>query len=723
MAHTCNTCRARHVRCDGRQSVCTNCERLGFPCSYEEKKSPDELHVDVGDHAGDSGGGGVGIPRRRVRQACSLCHAKKARCSGTLPKCDRCQVQGLDCVYRPNKRSLPLPRTARGEQLTARGNELGQISERHRARSFEHSPVRSSTGSPVALASPLPVLGARPSGCDKGLDELAMRTFDNFFRHIHHVPVFSFLHRASLMERYHAGLLDQALLLALVGITSLLTDLGTTQEYGNKCIDEAVTLVLAELEKPSVLRLQALVIIVKHRMLTRQFSSAFMLHATACRFATALRLNYENPNLGFLPRESRRRLMWSVYMIDSSIADGQLDLAIWPDAERQIHLQLPCNERNFEFDLPEPTEMLRPPPLTQDGTLVPLPDEVGFSGLHLRIQWIRCRILQYTTKMVNQPSAEDIAALPSKCAEFTAELVAFEARLPLSFRWSESSFRLRTYSPRLCIFIMTHVLWRQCHLDLYRLFLPGFKEALPMVFSEQLSLDVMTTNRRCCYEHAKALADIFAQLLTLGSGVPVTDLDLVTCAYQCSRVLNHAQQSDVEGFDLPVGAVRNIATVCKRVADRSANVPAFAVVVKDIQRLVDGRELEGGGNDGLRARPPPAVTEIPMGVEDLSGAGRQQNNVNVVSTLSMGDTPMSDLRLAGPGSLPDSLVSLSGAMGTPQVYPEPNMTQTPARSNAFDGALEGITFGPDSFDVDWSASLSEDWFSIPVDRQNMEEAM
>ncbi|KAK7591968.1 hypothetical protein V3481_006604 [Fusarium oxysporum f. sp. vasinfectum] len=33
---TCAACRARKVRCDGRRSVCTKCERLGFACSFED---------------------------------------------------------------------------------------------------------------------------------------------------------------------------------------------------------------------------------------------------------------------------------------------------------------------------------------------------------------------------------------------------------------------------------------------------------------------------------------------------------------------------------------------------------------------------------------------------------------------------------------------------------------------------------------------------------------
>jgi hypothetical protein len=89
---TCTTCRARKVRCDGGRAVCSNCQRLGFPCSYDD--------ADPGSAAWTAS-----LPRRRVKQACLSCHSRKARCSGHLPACERCRAQGIECVYRPSKRA------------------------------------------------------------------------------------------------------------------------------------------------------------------------------------------------------------------------------------------------------------------------------------------------------------------------------------------------------------------------------------------------------------------------------------------------------------------------------------------------------------------------------------------------------------------------------------------------------------------------------------------
>lgn len=105
---TCQPCRLRKVRClQGEGTSCANCDRLGFTCSFQAA-SPQ------GD--GDNGSASsMTLPRRRVRLACSNCHSRKARCSGEMPKCKRCQSQGIECIYRPTKRSGTLTTPAPGQ--------------------------------------------------------------------------------------------------------------------------------------------------------------------------------------------------------------------------------------------------------------------------------------------------------------------------------------------------------------------------------------------------------------------------------------------------------------------------------------------------------------------------------------------------------------------------------------------------------------------------------
>ncbi|KAF3771124.1 hypothetical protein M406DRAFT_34356 [Cryphonectria parasitica EP155] len=586
-SNTCVTCRARKVRCDGTRDVCQNCSRLGFTCSYDDSV-PHHHHLNSASPAGGMISSGTAAsdalnihvvaahpPRRRVRQACQTCHSRKAKCSGTMPKCDRCRTHGLNCVYRPSKRARTstTPGAATRDSLAGdtSGSRDGYLSDQSRSLSD------------IAENGALATLRHLPPP----EETLILKTFENFFRHIHHIPLFSFLHQASLMQRYHSGSMDRALLLSLIGITSLLTDLGHgAREYGNRCVSVAERLILRDLDRPTVLKIQALVLIIKHRIFCRRFSDAFMLTGLASRFAAALRLNHEIPKLCFLAQESRRRLMWSLFMIDIGMAAGHPDFTLWAHRPNMIDLKLPCNERNFEYDLPETTEALAPPPMLPDGTLPPLSDNVGFLALHVRIQWIRSKILAFTKSFVtSRPQGADLQSLPRRCEELQADLDAFEQRLPGPFRWTSQNLKLRAYHPRLCVFLMTHIWWRQCHCDLYRIALVGRRESLSKRAIAMLDPAFVRRCREQCYEHAKAMADMFAEV-TLDKGVPVSDLDLPVCVYQCANTLYYTLAAYPDEFNLSPAGVTEMANNCLKIVKKSAPGPAAAAIVSYLPLLV-----------------------------------------------------------------------------------------------------------------------------------------
>lgn len=586
-SQTCIPCRVRKVRCDGRRDGCQNCERLGFTCSFQDAASPNQDPESITNFT---------LPRRRVRLACANCHSRKARCSGETPKCARCQAQGIECVYKPTKRSGGISSST--TQQSHQGNtdsEIESVSSEppeKRARMSKENPDSHQSGQHDFEPNPQTTSGGSNHEPFTFPDEaLIQRTFNNFFRHIHHVPIFSFLHRASLMQRYHAGMMDKALLLALVGITSLLMDLGPgTREYGVRCVDECQNMVLRDLENPSTLKIQALVLVMKHRMLSRKFTTAFMLAATATRFAYALRLNYENSNLCFLARESRRRLMWALLTIDSGINGGCSDFTLMPS--ESLHIQLPCTERNFEFDLPQVTEYLRSVPTR------PFPDDVGSLALHVRLLWMRSRVLYCTKNVLGMPESE-LVQLPELVKVLSDELAGFNDHLPSSFKFSESNLQLRAYSPRLCVYIMIHVWWRQCHCDLYRMFLAGLKEALPQSGLNRLDPQFLSYCVRQCYEHALAMTDVFKLILSLDGGLPVTDLDLPGCAYQCARLIYFVYQTNPEETGLTPSQVHEIGTRCLTIAKSMDHIPAGVAIVSDLEKLV----ARGTSADSTSNRP------------------------------------------------------------------------------------------------------------------------
>ncbi|KNG90565.1 hypothetical protein ANOM_001532 [Aspergillus nomiae NRRL 13137] len=179
---------------------------------------------------------------------------------------------------------------------------------------------------------------------------------DTFFMRIYPIPGYAFLHRASLYDRFHRGQTDQCLLLAIIAISTCLTEVDSAKrEYAAQCLKKAEQLIINNLSQPSIIRTQALLLIVRCKMCLGEYSSAFPLVSLLSRFAFSLRLNYDDQRVCFLAREARRRLMWAIYMLDQTWAAGLLEFTTCPvDA---IYVGLPCPEETWELDVCPETEV------------------------------------------------------------------------------------------------------------------------------------------------------------------------------------------------------------------------------------------------------------------------------------------------------------------------------------------------------------------------------
>lgn len=384
-----------------------------------------------------------------------------------------------------------------------------------------------------------------------------MKVFEAFFQHIYPIPIFSFLHRASLLQRYQAGRVDRGLLFAIIGLTLLVTDVdaGTNVHHG-RYIDAAQDLVSRQLERPSVTRLQILVLTIKYKLLTKQSGAAFMLLPTAARMVYILRLNYESPDSTTLARESCRRLAWSVFLLDGVMSAGLPDFCLC--APETIHIQLPCNEENFELGVDETTQGLEIP---QSGQL---PENTGSVALYIRIHWIRSRILQYTKRTVSTRS-HDTEEIERGILALGRDLEAFALSLPSKFVFSSNNMRLRAFSSRLTPFVLVHIWWYQCHCDLFRIALPGLHEALPRSTAERFRPEFVSLCWKQCLENAASIIRVFTTLQSLHIDPPFMDFDLVVCAYQSARYLFYAFQRDSQTCGMSAEDIKSYAAVCSDV--------------------------------------------------------------------------------------------------------------------------------------------------------------
>jgi hypothetical protein len=157
---------------------------------------------------------------------------------------------------------------------------------------------------------------------------------------------------------------------------------------------------------------QATVLLYDHQLRIGNYAGAFMLSGTTARMAQALQINleYSADVLCTDPagpvtangKESRRRLMWSCYIIDSWVGSGVDQLTLLDECD--IKIQLPCIERNFLQKVPCVTETI-----TEGQVLKFLPgglstsnaaDNLGMTAYFIRLAEIRKKVLRYISLLV-----------------------------------------------------------------------------------------------------------------------------------------------------------------------------------------------------------------------------------------------------------------------------------------------------------------------------------
>lgn len=406
------------------------------------------------------------------------------------------------------------------------------------------------------------------------------RVFDSFFAHLYPIPVFSFLHKASLIQRYRAGLRDDVLLSAMVGITSLLTDLGPElRENSTRFIDAAEAGILGSFERPSIAKVQALVFIVEHRILAERSAAAFTLISIAVRHSYALRLNYENSSLCFLAQESRRRLMWSIFLLDLHLASGLSEFTLC--SAESLYIQLPCNETSFELDIEQTTEPLLP---VADHTPS---SNCGLIASFIRLYWIRGKIL-HTTKRIVVSRTQDVDAIMSQVLALGKELRDFAASLPPGRQLNEKNLHLRAHTNRMAPYTLLYIWWRQCHCDLYRIALEGLHEALPRQVIRRLDPTFVSACQRECFENANTVVNAFRTVLSLTRQPPFLDFHLPICAYQCARMLFYTYRTSAGAFGLSLESVVAQTHQCLEMIKRSpCPRKGLRVVQRDLEKLIE----------------------------------------------------------------------------------------------------------------------------------------
>ncbi|KAJ6779754.1 hypothetical protein PWT90_06286 [Aphanocladium album] len=569
----CRVCRARkrlfglthqQVKCDGRPNGCRNCERLQLDCVADDGTAAAAAKRSSSSPSASA----VSLKKIRTYRSCNACRLSKTKCDGDRPKCGRCAAKKVDCVYdggaaprwTRNLDRSSLASLGNGDAAAAATDGLLANVEKERSSFLagerrlpprqDDTPANSDHGSQSGkegkpdvsvpdgqawLVSP-----SLPSGRN------LRRVVDQYFANLHPLRCFAFVHKPTFMRQLDKGLTtdDESALLHIICahgakfhtlsvVGDHASDTSLISAAGSQWAKRAEYLLLANFGKISVQRLMAL-----------------MMSGLAVRMAHALKINSEHsPDImcsdadeaapSVVSRESRRRLMWSCYILDAWAGSGIDQLTLL--RENDIKIQLPCNERNFGLRIPCVTETLGVGHVLQflPPSVVPRrpAENMGIMAYYIRIVTLWKKIVRYVNRLDSRIDASPPPWLPeSDFAALDADLRLWRRELPDFVEYSAETIYARLDSNQLGALVLIHCTYHHNYLELYKLSMPDlFKLSKPLSIPPEHQ-EFFHAAQANCYHHAQQIADILAEAADHGARL-LSDSLLPYFVYDSSRVM------------------------------------------------------------------------------------------------------------------------------------------------------------------------------------------
>ncbi|KAH6689553.1 hypothetical protein F5X68DRAFT_253960 [Plectosphaerella plurivora] len=387
---------------------------------------------------------------------------------------------------------------------------------------------------------------------------------DAFFEHVYPMPSYAFLHPETTKRRCRQGQVHGALTSATAAIASLY--LGGDRQRAGQWTDMSEQSIWLNLERPTVARLQTLLLVIHYRMETGNFQRAFMLSATAARFAAAMRLNYERPELDLVGREVRRRIVWSLKIIERYFSSGLPEFELCPT--ESIYIEYPSPEEDFNHGPP---------------------GENGAYRLHLRLETVRRDIMKMSRSVtiLDQP----LPSLMKLIRHHEASLAEIGESLPQGRTLSMAQTLDLLDNHWLPRRTLTYASWHQAHCDLYRILLPGYPEAAPAVVLEAIDPAELAAAERHLLHHATSSLQVLTTLNQQSMRQQLLEFDTAICSYHAARVLLYisrfgknrdrpAPEFAISRADLCVAALRRFfpssALVAPIIEELTRSVGAFS---------------------------------------------------------------------------------------------------------------------------------------------------
>ncbi|KAJ5369212.1 uncharacterized protein N7496_008972 [Penicillium cataractarum] len=381
---------------------------------------------------------------------------------------------------------------------------------------------------------------------------------EEYFNNIHPLRCFAFIHRPTFLQRLdkdnkysHNALLH--IICALGAQFHALSYSETVSPLpsrfvllaGNEWAKVAQRLILESLDSVTIENLRAAVLLNDYAIRMGNFANAFMLSGIITRMTQALQINLEyntdllcqNNEVGpsITARESRRRVMWSCYVMDALVGSGVDQLTLID--EKDMKIQLPCNERNFTQQIPCLTETLEPgswlnfvPQEADPSAILP---NMGIMAYFVRHVSVRKRVLRYIKHlddaMVPWDPQSEFATLDADCREW------YES-LPPSLQFTPNAIYIRKDSSQLGALCVLHCAHYQTICDLYRLGAPALYKLRAAFEFPPEQQDFLRHLQQVLFDAARTLASIIGETAHHGSRM-LADSWLPTITYDSCRIM------------------------------------------------------------------------------------------------------------------------------------------------------------------------------------------
>ncbi|CEJ61031.1 hypothetical protein PMG11_09577 [Penicillium brasilianum] len=414
IAQACLPCRRKKCRCTGDRPACAQCQRLGTECTYVDENprhhiAPRQVVRDDPDSSQDNAGTGETQANELLRRMATL-EAKIENLGSGLQRIEQCLVALVDGDH--SRRTGLLAPAKQG------GNRPG--------KSYE-----TTEGAVSSNSQPSDSLSE-----DFGIPEdVFMAVIDTYFHYCHNQP-YSFFHEENFRERLRAQMIPKHLVLTVMAVAVRFCPhpyfAGRVHEASVDYANRAWKLIVSDcftvgkVAEVSTVQTVAMLGLFDFTAGRSRHGSAWVKVGLAVRIAQDCGLMLENATyLPYAEQEERRRVFWSVYLLDRLVSCGRGRPPAIVDAS--CHLQLPSDESIWRSGLWTRTQSLD----EMANRTLSMSQRQGAFAQVIAIAQILGRIAQYMLQDSNIRSPHPPWDPSSDFAAVESDLLHFEAYLEI----------------------------------------------------------------------------------------------------------------------------------------------------------------------------------------------------------------------------------------------------------------------------------------------------